>query len=78
LRDRGFEGPEESIDLLRGVVFTDRDPDDRKRVPLRAAHGEKYWRSLVPAGGAGRPAPDGITERIEEEHEALGLDAGNG
>src|SRR5215207_8311964 len=41
LRHRGRERPEEAVDLFFGVLFADRDPDDRERLPLGQSHCEQ-------------------------------------
>ena len=48
-----------------------------KRLALIPAHREQYRRRLVPGGTgrARRPAPDGVPERVQRQHEPLGLDS---
>jgi hypothetical protein len=72
------EGLQEALDLLRGVVLADRDPRRREGVLLVPAEREQQPGGLVAAAGARRPAPDGVAEGVEHEHEALRAHAADG
>src|SRR5918997_6273516 len=75
-RDGGEEGPEEALHLTFSGVFAGGNPEGGERFVLAAPHRQQDRGGFV-AGGAGgeaRAATDGVTEGVEVEHEALGLD----